>query len=72
MYLKYVAMAMDTTRKRVRKYGYITTPSLSTKVTDQASGNFLLSLWNYNTSEIVTSGRLKLPLYRDYKKTSMQ
>lgn len=29
MYLRYVAI--DTTRKRVRKYGYITTPSLSTK-----------------------------------------
>lgn len=54
---------MDPTRKRVRKYRYITTPSLSTKVTDQASGIFLLLLWNYNNSEIVQTGRLQLPLY---------
>lgn len=56
-------VAMDPTRKRVRKYVYITTPSLSTKVTVQASGIFLLLRWNYNTSEIVTTGHLQLPLY---------
>lgn len=61
MYPRYVAM--DPTRKRVRKYGYITTPSLSTRVTDQASGNFLLLLWNYNTFEVVTTGRLQISLY---------